>query len=66
MFIPKYYKVTDFEKIKEFINANSFGKLLQQRVNQLILRFHYQLNKNGEEYYITGHVLMVTVNGQNL
>lgn len=28
MYIPKYYKVTDFEEIREFVQQNSFGTLV--------------------------------------
>lgn len=56
MFIPKYYKVTDFEKIKEFINANSFGTVVTTKGKPIATHIPLQLNKNGEEYYITGHV----------
>ncbi|GIN40646.1 MULTISPECIES: FMN-binding negative transcriptional regulator [Heyndrickxia] len=57
MFIPKYYKVTDFEKIKEFINANSFGTVVTtEKAKPIATHIPLQLNKNGEEYYITGHV----------
>lgn len=57
MFIPKYYKVTDFEKIKEFINANSFGTVVTtEKGKPIATHIPLQLNKNGEEYYITGHV----------
>ncbi|MDH5159497.1 FMN-binding negative transcriptional regulator [Heyndrickxia oleronia] len=57
MFIPKYYKVTDFEKIKEFINANSFGTVVTtEKGKPIATHIPLHLNKNGEEYYITGHI----------
>lgn len=28
MFIPKYFKVTDMDEVKEFIQTNSFGTLV--------------------------------------
>lgn len=30
MFIPKHFKVTDMDEIKEFIQNNSFGTIVQE------------------------------------
>lgn len=28
MYIPKYFKVSDFDEIREFVQQNSFGTLI--------------------------------------
>ncbi|MFJ5770473.1 FMN-binding negative transcriptional regulator [Psychrobacillus sp. NPDC093180] len=57
MYIPKYYKVTDFEEIREFIQKNSFGTIVTTKkgkpiATHLPLRFS---EKDGD-YYVTGHM----------
>ncbi|WP_342472488.1 FMN-binding negative transcriptional regulator [Metasolibacillus sp. FSL H7-0170] len=57
MFIPKYYKVTDFKEITNFINENSFGTLVTIK-NEIPIATHIPLllNQEGEDYFITGHM----------
>ncbi|WP_214893495.1 FMN-binding negative transcriptional regulator [Exiguobacterium sp. H66] len=57
MYIPKYYKVTDFEEIREFIQHHSFGTLVSTRKGRPIAtHVPLQLIKEEKDYYITGHV----------
>ncbi|UFT99645.1 FMN-binding negative transcriptional regulator [Radiobacillus kanasensis] len=57
MYIPKHFKVTDFDEIREFIERNSFGTIVTTKdgkpiATHLPLEFH----KQGDDYYITGHM----------
>lgn len=57
MYIPKYYKISDFEEIREFIQHNSFGTLVTTKGSRPIAtHLPLQLRKDGEDYYITGHM----------
>jgi len=57
MYIPKYFKVTNFEEIKEFIQMNSFGTLITTKKGKPIAtHLPLQLVKEEEAYYITGHM----------
>ncbi|MBS4218369.1 FMN-binding negative transcriptional regulator [Bacillus sp. FJAT-49711] len=57
MFVPKFFKVNDFEEIKEFIKANSFGTIVTtENGKPIATHIPLQLRKEGEKYYITGHV----------
>lgn len=57
MYIPKYYKVTDFGEIREFIQKNSFGTMVTTKKGKPIAT-HLPLGfseKDGD-YYVTGHM----------
>lgn len=57
MYIPKYYKVTDFHEIKEFIQRNSFGTIVTTKQDKPIAsHLPLELHKQGDDYYITGHM----------
>lgn len=57
MFIPKYFKVTDMDEVKEFIQANSFGTIVTTKQGKPIAtHLPMQLIKEDENYYITGHM----------
>lgn len=57
MYIPKHFKVTDFDEIREFIQTNSFGTLVTTKQGTPIAtHLPLEFNKQGEDYYITGHV----------
>ncbi|MGK7377353.1 FMN-binding negative transcriptional regulator [Planococcus sp. 1R117A] len=57
MFIPKHFKVNDFEEIREFVQHNSFGTLVTTRKGRPIAtHLPLQLVKEEEDYYITGHM----------
>ena len=57
MYIPKYFKVTNFEEIKEFIQMNSFGTLITTKKGKPIAtHLPLQLVKEEGAYYITGHM----------
>jgi len=57
MYIPKHFKVTNFEEIREFIQMNSFGTLITTKKGKPIAtHLPLQMNKKGDDYYITGHM----------
>ncbi|WP_391118323.1 FMN-binding negative transcriptional regulator [Psychrobacillus sp. L3] len=57
MFIPKYYKVTDFGEIRNFVQENSFGTIVTTKQGKPIAtHLPLGLNKIGDDYYITGHM----------
>ncbi len=57
MFIPKYFKVTDFNEIVEFVQSNSFGTLVTtEQGKPIATHIPLELNKIGTDYYITGHM----------
>jgi len=57
MYIPKYFKVTNFDEIREFVQMNSFGTLITTKKGKPIAtHLPLQLMKEEEAYYITGHM----------
>ncbi|CAD2074136.1 protease synthase and sporulation protein PAI 2 [Phocicoccus schoeneichii] len=57
MFIPKHFKVTDFDEIKGFIQSNSFGIVVTTKQGKPIAtHLPLELHKQGDNYYITGHM----------
>jgi transcriptional regulator len=57
MYIPKYFKVTDMNEVKEFIQANSFGTIVTTKLGKPIAtHIPLEFRKIGDEYFITGHM----------
>ena len=57
MYIPKYYKISNFDEIREFVQHNSFGTLVTtKRGRPIATHLPLQLIKDGEDYYLTGHM----------
>ena len=57
MYIPKYFKVGDFEEILEFVQQNSFGTIVTTKKGKPIAtHLPLQLMKLEDEYFITGHM----------
>ncbi|WP_312124423.1 FMN-binding negative transcriptional regulator [Lysinibacillus boronitolerans] len=57
MYVPKYYKVSDLEEIKEFIQHNSFATIVSIRKGKPIAAHIPVLLKKIEgDYYLTGHL----------
>jgi transcriptional regulator len=57
MYIPKHFKVTDFEEIREFIQRNAFGTIVTtDQGKPIATHLPLELHKQGEDYYITGHM----------
>lgn len=57
MYIPKYFKVSDFDEIAEFVRQNSFGTLVTTKKGKPIAtHIPLQLIKQEEDYFITGHM----------
>ncbi|RTQ92625.1 FMN-binding negative transcriptional regulator [Lysinibacillus telephonicus] len=57
MYIPKYFKVTDFNEITEFVSENSFGTIVTTNNGKPIAtHIPLEFSKEGEDYFITGHM----------
>ncbi|MCY8504881.1 FMN-binding negative transcriptional regulator [Bacillus atrophaeus] len=57
MYIPKYYKVTNVDDIWNFVQNNSFGTIVTTAQGKPIAtHLPLQLMKEGDTYYITGHI----------
>lgn len=57
MYIPKYYKVTEVNEILDFVQMNSFGTLVTTKEGTPIAtHLPLELNKQGDDYYVTGHM----------
>lgn len=57
MYVPKYYKVSDLEEIKEFIQHNSFATIVSIRIGKPIAaHIPVLLKKIEDDYYLTGHL----------
>ncbi|SOC25140.1 PaiB family negative transcriptional regulator [Ureibacillus xyleni] len=57
MFIPKYFQVTDFDEISEFIRMNSFGTIVTtENGKPIATHIPMDLIKNGDDDYIAGHM----------
>ncbi|MBL6010598.1 FMN-binding negative transcriptional regulator [Bacillus halotolerans] len=57
MYIPKYYKVTNVDDIWDFVQNNSFGTIVTTAQEKPIAtHLPLQLMKEGDTYYITGHI----------
>lgn len=57
MYIPKYFKITDIDEIREFVHANSFGTIVTTKKGKPIAtHLPLELSKKGDDYYITGHM----------
>ncbi|EMR04955.1 Protease synthase and sporulation protein PAI 2 [Bhargavaea cecembensis DSE10] len=56
MFIPKLFKIADFEEIRGFIEENSFGSVVTVHNGRPIAtHLPFQFRRVGEEWVITGH-----------
>ncbi|PAV30876.1 protease [Virgibacillus profundi] len=56
MYIPKHFKVTDFDEIREFIQKYSFGTIVStEQGKPIATHLPLELHKQGDDYYITGH-----------
>ena len=57
MYTPKYYKVTDFEEIRDFVQMNSFGTLVTiKKGKPIATHLPLQLVKEEDAYFVTGHM----------
>lgn len=57
MYIPKYFKVTNVDEIWNFVQKNSFGTIVTTKQGKPIAtHLPLQLIKEGDTYYITGHM----------
>lgn len=54
---PKYFKVTDFDEIREFIQTTAFGTIVTtEQGKPIAAHLPLELHKQGDDYYITGHL----------
>ncbi|WP_422124381.1 FMN-binding negative transcriptional regulator [Planococcus sp. X10-3] len=57
MYIPKYYKVTDWTEIQEFVQHHSFGTLVTTlKGRPIATHLPLQLIQENDDTYLTGHV----------
>jgi transcriptional regulator len=57
MYIPKYFKVTNVDEIWDFVQTNSFGTIVTtEQGKPIATHLPMQLIKEGDTYYITGHM----------
>ncbi|WP_042473974.1 FMN-binding negative transcriptional regulator [Bacillus ndiopicus] len=57
MYIPKYFKVTDIQEIKQFIQQNAFATVVSTHKNRPIaVHIPLQLISKDDGDYLTGHV----------
>lgn len=57
MYIPKYYQVKDMDEIVKMIEKNSFATVVTTKKGKPIAsHLSLQLYKEGEDYFITGHL----------
>ncbi len=57
MYIPKKFKVTNVNEIRDFIQENSFGTIVTtEQGKPIATHLPLLLNKKGDNYYITGHM----------
>ncbi|MBB2483111.1 FMN-binding negative transcriptional regulator [Bacillus sp. APMAM] len=57
MYIPKYFQVTNVDEIWDFVQKNSFGTIVTtEQGKPIATHLPLQLNKKGDDYYITGHM----------
>jgi transcriptional regulator len=57
MYIPKHFKVTNADEIREFVQANSFGTLvITKKGRPIATHLPLQLIKEEDAYYVTGHM----------
>lgn len=67
MYIPKYFKVTDFNEITEFVSENSFGTIVTTNNGKPIAtHIPLEFSKEGEDYFITTIWHMEILNGELL
>jgi transcriptional regulator len=57
MYIPKYFKVTNVDEILGFVQKNSFGTIVTtEQGKPIATHLPLRLIKEGDNYYITGHM----------
>ncbi|GGC77641.1 protease synthase and sporulation protein PAI 2 [Thalassobacillus devorans] len=57
MYIPNHYELTDFVEIRDFIEKHSFGTLVTTDEGKpLATHLPLELDKRGDDYYLTGHL----------
>lgn len=57
MYIPRYFKITNVDEIWEFVQKNAFGTIVTTNQGKPIAtHLPLQLIREGDTYYITGHI----------
>ena len=57
MYIPKYFKVTDMQEIKDFIEKHSFAMLVTSNNGRPVAtHLPILIKQNGEDFFVTGHM----------
>lgn len=59
MYVPKMFKVSDIQEIKEFVQQHSFGTLVTiQNGRPIATHIPLVLDQEGDDLYITGHMAL--------
>ncbi len=57
MYIPKYFKITNVDEIRDFVQNNSFGTIVTTKNGKPIAtHLPLQFIKKEDAYYLTGHM----------
>ncbi|CAM3276539.1 FMN-binding negative transcriptional regulator [Filibacter tadaridae] len=57
MYIPKYFKVTSVDEIRDFVQNNSFGTIVTtEQGKPIATHLPFGLDEKDDGYYITGHM----------
>ncbi|MDN4608443.1 FMN-binding negative transcriptional regulator [Sporosarcina highlanderae] len=57
MYIPKQFKVTDMNEIRDFVRENSFGTLVTTKKGRPVAtHLPFQFIQKDDEWYVTGHM----------
>ena len=57
MYIPNLFKVTNIDEIWDFVQENSFGTIVTtDKGTPIASHLPFQLMKEGDTYYLTGHM----------
>lgn len=57
MYIPKYFNVNNVDEVWDFVQNNAFGTIITvEQEKPIATHLPLELHKQGDEYYITGHM----------
>lgn len=57
MYVPRHFKVSNMNEVKDFIQAISFGTIITtEQGKPIATHIPLEFREKGDEYYITGHM----------
>lgn len=66
MYIPKYFKVTNVDEIWDFVQKTLLEQSSQQKEKPIATHLPFGLTKQGDDYFITGHMAYGNPSGEHL